>query len=250
MSIRLQQLLLLLGIALLPVLISGWQSLRQIDAMAAAIAASTRQSELERERHYMREKVADIGTSLQNKLDPADIKSVRCEVPHLVKISLVNDKPSTPSQAQFSMPFAVGCILAFGKLGPDQITPETLEDKALKMAMAKVEMVEADDLNGPDFQPQFPECARVTIAMASGDAFTDFLGAATGMPSNPISDEALSGKFRTCASFAPGRTRSRAPSTATAARSSIHPPPHAPPSIDPALHLCSSLSMQLSIDTA
>ena len=63
-------------------------------------------------------------------------------------------------------------------------------------------LVETDDLNGPDFQPQFPECARVTIAMASGDAFTDFLGAATGMPSNPISDEALSGKFRTCASFA------------------------------------------------
>ena len=65
MSIRLQQLLLLLGIALLPVLISGWQSLRQIDAMAGAIAAATRQAELERERHYMREKVADIGTSLR-----------------------------------------------------------------------------------------------------------------------------------------------------------------------------------------
>ncbi len=138
----------------------------------------------------------------ENKLDPADIKSVRCEVPHLVKISLVHDKPSTPSQAQFSMTFAVGCILAFGKIGPDQITPETLEDKALQMAMAKVEMVEADDLNGPDFQPQFPECARVTIAMASGDAFTGFLGAATGMPSNPLADDELSGKFRTCASFA------------------------------------------------
>ena len=33
MSIRLQQLFLLLGIALLPVLLSGWQSLRQIDHM-------------------------------------------------------------------------------------------------------------------------------------------------------------------------------------------------------------------------
>jgi len=64
-SIRIQQLFLLLGIALLPVLLSGWQSLRQIDAMASAIATSTRAAELEREQHYMREKVADIGTSLR-----------------------------------------------------------------------------------------------------------------------------------------------------------------------------------------
>jgi HD-GYP domain-containing protein (c-di-GMP phosphodiesterase class II) len=65
MSIRLQQLFLLLGIALLPVLLSGWQSLRQIDHMAENIAESTRQRTLDRNAHYMREKVADIGTGLQ-----------------------------------------------------------------------------------------------------------------------------------------------------------------------------------------
>ena len=65
MSIRLQQLFLLLGIALLPVLVSGWQSLRQIDRMADSIAESARQQTLDRNAHYMREKVADIGTGLQ-----------------------------------------------------------------------------------------------------------------------------------------------------------------------------------------
>ena len=65
MSIRLQQLFLLLGIALLPVLLSGWQSLRQIDHMADSIAESTRKQTLDRNNHYMREKVADIGTGLQ-----------------------------------------------------------------------------------------------------------------------------------------------------------------------------------------
>ena len=138
----------------------------------------------------------------ENNLDPENIKSVRCEVAHLVKISLVHDKPETPSEAQFSMPFAVGCILAFGKVGPEQITQQTLGDKALQEAMAKVEMVEVDDLNGPDFQPAFPECARVIISMSSGDEFSGFLGAPTGMRSNPMSDEELSGKFRTCAAFA------------------------------------------------
>ena len=41
MSIRLQQLLLLLGIALLPIAISGWYSLLQINQMAADIEEST-----------------------------------------------------------------------------------------------------------------------------------------------------------------------------------------------------------------
>ena len=63
-------------------------------------------------------------------------------------------------------------------------------------------MVEADDLNGPDFQPHFPECARVTLSMEGGDEFTGFLGAATGMPSNPMSDDDLSEKFKNCAFFA------------------------------------------------
>ncbi len=135
----------------------------------------------------------------ENNLDRAQIKDVRCEVSHLVKVSLVHDRPATPSEAQFSMPFAVGCILAFGKLGPDQITGETLAGKALQDAMAKVVMVEADDLNGPDYQPHSPECARVTISMLGGDVFTGFLGEPTGMPGNPMSDEALEEKFRTCA---------------------------------------------------
>lgn len=65
MSIRTRQLLLLLGIALVPVILSGWQSLRQIDHMAQGIETSSRQQLLDRDSHYMREKVADIGTSLQ-----------------------------------------------------------------------------------------------------------------------------------------------------------------------------------------
>jgi HD-GYP domain-containing protein (c-di-GMP phosphodiesterase class II) len=65
MSIRLQQLLLLLGIALLAVALSGWQSLRQIDRMADSIAESTRDQTLELNAHYMHEKVTDIGTGLQ-----------------------------------------------------------------------------------------------------------------------------------------------------------------------------------------
>ena len=139
---------------------------------------------------------------VENNLDRAQIKAVLCEVSHLVEVSLVHDQPATLTEAQFSMPFAVGCILAFGKLCPDQIIGETLAGKGLQEAIAKVVMVEADDLNGPDYQPHYPECARVTISMLGDDIFTGFLGAPTGMPENPLSDDALGEKFRACAAFA------------------------------------------------
>lgn len=138
----------------------------------------------------------------QNGLERTQIAHVRCEVPHLVKISLIHDRPETPPEAQFSMPFAIGCILAFGKLGPEQISADALADSALQTAMTKVEMVEADELNGSEFQPHYPECVRVTVTTSDGRECCDFLGAATGMPEKPFSDEALSDKFRRCASFA------------------------------------------------
>ncbi len=43
---------------------------------------------------------------------------------------------------------------------------------------------------------------RLTFPMLGGDAFTGCLGAAAGMPENPLSDDALSGKFRACTAFA------------------------------------------------
>lgn len=65
MSIRIKQMLIMLAISLLPVLVSGVMSQRKIDAMARDIEATTRFQEMERERHYLREKVADLGTSVQ-----------------------------------------------------------------------------------------------------------------------------------------------------------------------------------------
>ena len=65
MSIRFKQMLIMLAISLLPVLVSGLLSQPKIDSMARDIEATTRFQEMERERHYLQEKVADLGTSLR-----------------------------------------------------------------------------------------------------------------------------------------------------------------------------------------
>ena len=45
---------------------------------------------------------------------------------------------------------------------------------------------------------QAPEGARVTIVTRDGQRFSDYLGQPTGMPGNPMSADALRGKFLRC----------------------------------------------------
>lgn len=124
----------------------------------------------------------------------SDIAEVTCEVTPTVAISLVHDRPQTPQEAQFSMPFAVGSILAFGSLGTAQLMPHVLADPALREAMAKVRMIRNDSLH----EENAPEGARVTLATSDGQRFTDYLGQPTGMPGNPMSADALRAKFLRC----------------------------------------------------
>lgn len=123
-----------------------------------------------------------------------DITRVVCEVTPTVAISLVHDRPETPQEAQFSLPFAIGAILAHGSLGIASLKPAVLADPALRREMAKVEMIRDDALHHDDA----PEGARVTIHLRSGKVLTDYLGVPEGMPANPMSDADLREKFMRC----------------------------------------------------
>ena len=143
---------------------------------------------------------AMLGLLAEHAIDPRSVDKVLCEVSRLVRISLTFERPASVSEAQFSMPFAVGCILAFGGIGVDRLSEATLADPALRAAMAKVEMREwemsADD---PEIDRTCPEGAVVTITTSDGRAFRRFNCAATGMPANPMPGAELEAKFRACA---------------------------------------------------
>ena len=72
MSIRTKLLLLLLVIGLPPAVLMAWWALNQIDAMSSDIAASQRDSMQGSTRHYMREKIADIGAQLRLTMQVTD----------------------------------------------------------------------------------------------------------------------------------------------------------------------------------
>ncbi len=130
-----------------------------------------------------------------NDISGDAVEKVLCEVPPVVAISLVYNRPETPQEAQFSLPFAVGAMLARGGLDIDCLSQETLSDRCLREAMGKVEMRRVDALD----DKKAPEGARVTLVTKDGVEYSAYLGEPMGMPGNPMSDSALREKFLRCA---------------------------------------------------
>lgn len=132
-----------------------------------------------------------------------DVERVVCEVTRFVEMCLTYHQPRSVSEAQFSMPFTVGCVLAFGDFRLDHLNKRTFGDARLVQAMGKVEMVRSDALTESAAERRnHLEGAAVTVFTRDKRRLRVCKGAATGMPANPIPDERLFAKFRRCSSIA------------------------------------------------
>ena len=139
----------------------------------------------------------------ENRIRLGDIRGAVCEAGPVVLESLPFARPRAPAEAQFSMPFAVACVLARGEISPAHLSPETLSAPDIRRAMAKVRLVPADDVFCP---PESPEGARTTLTLRDGRRLSRTLRVPVGMPANPLSDSALAEKFHRCAALAGWRT--------------------------------------------
>jgi len=144
---------------------------------------------------------AELAAKLMDRhqLNSSEIVNVACEVPPLVNISLVYHDPESIRQAQFSMQYAIGCILAYGDIKLEHLTEEVLAQPELRQQMQKVTMHVPEYLEIDDTVHQrCPEGAGVTVTTRSQEQFSDFLDRPTGMPGNPVSTPVLADKFRDC----------------------------------------------------
>lgn len=147
---------------------------------------------------------ATMGLLAEHGVAGGQVRHVRCEVTPFVQGCLNCPRPRTVAEAQFSLPFAIGCILAHDTLDLDCLTPERLLDPRLQQAMAKVEMVPCAALHraGEEDRNQL-EAARVTLQLDDGRTLGKHVPIASGMPANPLSDARLQQKFHACAARAP-----------------------------------------------
>lgn len=124
-------------------------------------------------------------------LRETDIARIHCTVTPFVARCLPFAAPQTPTQAQFSLPFAVACIATHGT-----IAPEHLQDASptLLAAMARVTM-SVD----PDFVPdrdRFLESARIAVETTAGMRLEAERLSARCMPPNRPDADAIDAKFR------------------------------------------------------
>lgn len=145
----------------------------------------------------------------EHAIAAGDVRSVRARVMPLVAENLRYPSPDNLTQAQFSLPFAVGCQLRFGRFGVRQLADGVLQDAALQAEMAKVDMIRTDDLVAEADLLRFPEAAEVAIELNDGTVLRRFVGAARGMPDAPMSDAMLDDKFIECAEAELGNAPAR-----------------------------------------
>ncbi|MCZ0734430.1 MmgE/PrpD family protein, partial [Phreatobacter sp. AB_2022a] len=144
-------------------------------------------------------------------LRPDAVAAVRCEVTPLVAASLTFDRPETPTEAQFSLPYAVARALVDGRFDMASLAPDALADAAVRRLMPAIGMVASDALaRCPADLVHHPEAAVVTIDTHDGRRLTQAVPAATGMPANPMPDKMLDAKFRANATPAIGRAAAEA----------------------------------------
>lgn len=143
---------------------------------------------------------ATIALVREHQLVADDIERAHYAVTPLVAMSLTYERPRTPAEAQFSMPYAIVCALQDGDLGIDQLAPARIDDHARRRAMDKVTMeVDESLVASEDARRNSPEGAVVTLTTRDGRRLRRELGTATGMPANPVSDLRLFAKFMGCA---------------------------------------------------
>jgi 2-methylcitrate dehydratase PrpD len=136
----------------------------------------------------------------EHGLGARDVARVTCDVGPVVRTNLVHADPRTPQEAQFSLPFAIACVLVHGDVGLAHLDPAALRDERIREAMQGVAMVTTSRWDDPAMARSSPEGAHVALETRDGRRFERFRGMARGTTAHPLTEEEIAAKFLACAS--------------------------------------------------
>jgi 2-methylcitrate dehydratase PrpD len=106
-------------------------------------------------------------------------------------------RPRTPYDAKFSLPFSVASRLVHGRLGVASYSADALGDSAVLSLAERFSHRVWSSGEAPA-----PLAGEVTIELANGRRHHTLVEHPLGSPSNPMTEENVTGKFRTNASTA------------------------------------------------
>ncbi len=101
-------------------------------------------------------------------------------------------EPTTPLDAQFSMPYALSVALFDGEAGPSQFSGDRIRDKDVLSLAQKVEVIADEEMDR-----LYPEkwSSIIEVETESGKKYTERVDSAKGDPENPLSAVELRKKF-------------------------------------------------------
>ena len=132
----------------------------------------------------------------ENSIDPAEISGIRVGTVPLVLDNLPYGNPQNIGEGRFSMSFCLSLALVDGKVTLENFTEERLRDARVKDLMGAVTLFADPEMVSLGYRGT--ENANVKIFLKSGRTHQKRVDTAIGHPLNPVPDEGLKSKFRSC----------------------------------------------------
>ena len=137
-----------------------------------------------------------IDLRARERLTADAIAAVEIDVDAITPTVLIHDRPASPLEAKFSMPFCAAAALVDGRVGIDTFDEARLQDPRLAAFLPRVTM-RVDSTLGTTAPPLTQ--SRVRVRLDDGRTMTAETNGARGYPAAPASDDELAEKFLACA---------------------------------------------------
>jgi 2-methylcitrate dehydratase PrpD len=125
-----------------------------------------------------------------------DVASVDVGVDPITPTVLLYERPSSPLEGKFSMPFCAAAAVVDGYVGLDTFDEAKLRDPKILAMQSRVTMRVDETLDAS--APPLTQ-ARVTVALRDGRSLSASANGARGYPERPATDAELEAKFLSCA---------------------------------------------------
>jgi 2-methylcitrate dehydratase PrpD len=132
----------------------------------------------------------------RERFAPDDVEAIEIGVDPIVPTILIYDRPSSPLEGKFSMPFCAAAAVVDGRVGVETFDAAHLSEPAILALQRRVTMCVDPSLDAS--APSLTQ-AMVTVRLRGGRVISASANGARGYPERPPSDDELATKFLSCA---------------------------------------------------